>query len=245
LKPNNLHADDPNNMLNEQISYYQARSQEYDEWFYRQGRYDRGEALNRRWFSEVEEVRRALHAFEPAGNVLEIACGTGLWTAQIVQHATQVTAIDAVSEVLEINRTRVRSSKVHYLQANIFEWQPHEWFDTIFFAFWLSHVPPERFEAFWALVKSALKPSGRVFLIDSRYDSTSTAQDHALEGSKATSVSRRLNDGREFRIVKVFYDAAHLTERLAQTGWQFKIEETSHYFIYGRGAGAWNSNEEP
>ncbi|MEJ2551118.1 MAG: class I SAM-dependent methyltransferase [Anaerolineales bacterium] len=243
MKPNNLHADDPNNMLNEQISYYQARSREYDEWFYRQGRYDRGEALNRRWFSEVEEVSRALHAFEPAGNVLEIACGTGLWTAQIVQHATQVTAIDAVSEVLAINQSRVNSSKVHYLQANIFEWQPREQYDTIFFAFWLSHVPPERFEAFWTLVKSALKPKGRVFFIDSRYDATSTAQDHALEGSNATTISRRLNDGREFRIVKVFYDAAQLSERLAKTGWQFTIEETSHYFIYGCGTGSWNSNQ--
>ncbi len=222
-------------LLDEQIAYYQARSHEYDEWFFRQGRYDRGEELNSRWFSEVKKVRRELDEFKPVGHVLEIACGTGLWTEQIVQHAEQITAIDAVSEVLAINQARVNSTKVQYLQANIFEWQPKEQYDTIFFGFWLSHVPPERFDPFWELVKNALKAKGRVFFVDSRYTPTSTAKDHKLEGAKASTVSRRLNDGREYRIVKVFYEVLELEEKLDEMGWQFKIEQTCNYFIYGRG----------
>ncbi|MCP4602995.1 MAG: class I SAM-dependent methyltransferase [Proteobacteria bacterium] len=222
-------------LLDEQIAYYQARSHEYDEWFFRQGRYDRGEELNSQWFSEVKQVRRELDEFKPVGHVLEIACGTGLWTEQIIQHAEQITAIDAVSEVLAINQVRVDSSKVRYLQANIFEWQPKEQYDTIFFGFWLSHVPPEKFEAFWELVKNALKAEGRVFFVDSRYNPTSTATNHKLEGTKATTVSRRLNDGREYRIVKVFYEVLQLAKKLDEMGWQFKIEETFNYFMYGRG----------
>lgn len=31
-------------ILQEQIQYYRDRASEYDEWFFRQGRYDRGEA---------------------------------------------------------------------------------------------------------------------------------------------------------------------------------------------------------
>jgi hypothetical protein len=31
-----------NQLLEEQIAYYKARVNEYDEWFLRQGRYDRG-----------------------------------------------------------------------------------------------------------------------------------------------------------------------------------------------------------
>jgi len=228
-------VSDQSTLLDEQIAYYQARAREYDEWFFRQGRYDRGDELNRQWFSEVEQVRKALDAFGPMGHVLELACGTGLWTEQLVRHAEQLTAIDAVSEMLAINQVRVQSPKVRYLQANIFEWHPEEQYDVVFFGFWLSHVPQEQFEEFWKLVDAALKPAGRVFFVDSRYDVTSTAKDHHLEGSGATTVKRRLNDGREFRIVKIFYEAAKLAGRLGELQWRFEIEETDTYFIYGSG----------
>ena len=35
--------------LREQIAYYRARADEYDEWFLRRGRYDHGDAENARW----------------------------------------------------------------------------------------------------------------------------------------------------------------------------------------------------
>ena len=67
-------------LLEGQLAYYRARAGEYDEWFLRTGRYDRGPEWNRRWFSELEQVRRELDGFGPTGEVLELACGTGLWT---------------------------------------------------------------------------------------------------------------------------------------------------------------------
>lgn len=45
-----------NQLLKEQIAYYKARADEYDEWFLRQGRYDRGDELNQQWFAEVSQV---------------------------------------------------------------------------------------------------------------------------------------------------------------------------------------------
>ena len=44
--------------LLEQLAYYRARAAEYDEWWLRQGRYDRGAALNAQWFAE--QVRSTL-----------------------------------------------------------------------------------------------------------------------------------------------------------------------------------------
>jgi hypothetical protein len=41
-------------ILRQQINNYIARSSEYDEWFLRRGRYDRGPELNRKWFAEIE-----------------------------------------------------------------------------------------------------------------------------------------------------------------------------------------------
>ena len=79
-------------LLQEQIQYYRERASEYDEWFFRQGRYDRGENHRHEWFSEVSEVETALWAAVPSGDILELACGTGLWTQHLAPFATRLTA---------------------------------------------------------------------------------------------------------------------------------------------------------
>jgi len=43
-----------------------------------------------------------------------------------------------------------------------------------------------------------------------------------------------LNDGREFRIVKVFYRPETLTQKLTSLGWhEVGIRNTERYFLYG------------
>jgi 2-polyprenyl-3-methyl-5-hydroxy-6-metoxy-1,4-benzoquinol methylase len=233
-KPENVSSIDP--LLQEQIAYYRARAGEYDQWFLRQGRYDRGPELNRQWFAEAEEVARALASFAPSGRVLELACGTGLWTQHLARYANSITAVDSSPEVIAINRERLgagNTGKVEYIQADLFAWQPTGQYDVVFFSFWLSHVPPERFVAFWEMVRAALAPEGRVFFIDSLYSETSTASDHRLEGEEAATLTRRLNDGQEFRIVKVFYRPEKLASHLEALGWQAQARATAHYFLYG------------
>lgn len=226
-------------LLQQQIAYYRARASEYDEWFLRTGRYDRGAEANRAWFAEVTQVANQLDAFAPRGDVLELACGTGLWTQHLVRHASRVTAVDAAPEVIAINRERVGpDAPVEYVRADLFSWSPSRQYDVVFFGFWLSHVPPERFEAFWGLVRSALAPQGRVFFLDSLYNESSTARDHTLEGDDAISVTRRLNDGQTYRIVKVFHRPSELEARLKALGWDVTVEVTPSYFLYGSGTPA-------
>jgi demethylmenaquinone methyltransferase/2-methoxy-6-polyprenyl-1,4-benzoquinol methylase len=222
-------------LLHEQLDYYRARTAEYDQWWQRQGRYDRGATLNAQWFAEASAVSSALVSFRPNGNVLELACGTGIWTEQLLLSASKITALDGSSEMIAVNAARLRSPVVRYLEADLFQWQPSEQFNTVFFGFWLSHVPPKRFAEFWQLVRSCLAPKGRVFFVDSRREETSTAVDHRLPHPEATVLRRRLNNGREFQIYKVFYDPATLTRHLQELGWCFEIRQTERYFIYGSG----------
>jgi ubiquinone/menaquinone biosynthesis C-methylase UbiE len=225
-------------LLEGQLAYYRARAGEYDEWFLRQGRHGRGPEWNRRWFSELEQVRRELDRFGPTGRVLELACGTGLWTAQLARRAASVTAVDASPEVLEINRARLtetgRENSVRYVEADLFGWRSDAAYDAVFFGFWLSHVPPERFEGFWELVRSALAPGGRVFFVDSMGPETSDEKGRRSRDPKDSTTVRRINDGREFRIVKVFYEPAALERRLADLGWRFSVRTTGH-ILYGFG----------
>jgi SAM-dependent methyltransferase len=232
----NLRMNPTNSALAEQAAYYRARAAEYDEWWLRQGRYDRGPELNAAWFAEGALVAAALNVFKPRGHILELACGTGLWTQRLLPFAATLTALDASPEVLALNAARLRSERVQYVNADIFRWKPDAQFDTVFFSFWLSHVPPERFAEFWQLVRASLAPGGRVFFVDSRRDPTSTAIDNALPEQPTVTLRRRLNDGREFQIFKTFHEPKRLTAQLSELGWQFKVQETPHYFVYGAGS---------
>jgi len=45
---------------------------------------------------------------------------------------------------------------------------------------------------------------------------------------------RRLNDGREFKIIKIFYVRDQLVERLHQLGWQAKVYEHPTIFYMAK-----------
>ena len=218
--------------LRDQIAYYRARASEYDQWFLRQGRYDRGEALNRAWFDEVGRLAEVLDQFAPRGDVLELACGTGWWTERLAGYAGTLTAVDASPEVLAINQARLGEGRVRYIQADLFAWQPERQYDVVFFSFWLSHVPPEHFDSFWRTVASALKPGGRVLLFDSLPSDTSSANNHERPDQRNVRQMRRLNDGSEFTIFKLYYEPQALAANLEQLGWQASAATTGQYFLY-------------
>ncbi len=223
-------------LLEEQIAYYRARAAEYDQWFYRQGRYDHGPELNRRWAEEASEVERALEEFDPKGSVLELACGTGIWTERLARHAGALMAVDASPEMLAINRQKLGTTAVRYIQANLFDWKPEAQYDAVFFGFWLSHVPPERFASFWDMVRSCLAPGGRVFFVDSLFDPSSTARDQALKDENATTMRRRLNEGQEYTIYKIYYRPEQLAGKLVSLDWRATVRATANYFLYGEAA---------
>ncbi|MCO8276008.1 class I SAM-dependent methyltransferase [Actinoplanes sp. TRM 88003] len=209
-------------LLDEQRAYYQARANEYDEWWYRQGRYALPPDEERGWFADVAAAEQALDDFAPIGDVLELACGTGLWTRRLAPHATTVLAVDASPAVLTLNRARDLGPHVRYEQADLFRWEPpRSAFDVVFFSYWLSHVPAGHFAAFWAKVAAALRPRGRVFLIDSHHHTE-------LPGHIQ---QRTLNDGREFRVVKHFWQPADLQAAVAPLGWHLTARTTPNDHI--------------
>jgi demethylmenaquinone methyltransferase/2-methoxy-6-polyprenyl-1,4-benzoquinol methylase len=224
--------------IREQVEYYRARASEYDDWFLRRGRYDRGEDATRRWFEQVHEVRRALRAISMEGkNVLELAPGTGIWTDQICDRAAHLTAVDASAEMIALNRQRLgaRAQGVTYIEADLFEWLPAQEFDAVIFCFWISHVPVARIDEFLFNVAKLLRPGGTVFFLDSRKEQTSTAADHVLPGKNHEVMTRRLDDGREFSIIKNFWDAEVLVEKCRRHELDIEMHETADYFQYGVG----------
>jgi SAM-dependent methyltransferase len=126
---------------------------------------------------------------------------------------------------------RVADERVRFVQADLFDWVPDRRYDVVFFGFWLSHVPPERFESFWSLVADCLKDDGRVFFADDAY----RTPDELIEGPSSSAIRRRLDDGTPYRLVKVPYQSVALEEQLRKIGWNIKVSTTSGPFYWGAG----------
>ncbi|MFN8457412.1 MAG: class I SAM-dependent methyltransferase [Anaerolineae bacterium] len=238
-------------VIDEQKAYYQARAQEYDEWFYRRGRYDHGPEHTQQWEAEAAEVRQALAEINLTGQVLDVAAGTGIWTQELLKTAAHITALDSSAEMLELNRQRVpQSDMVTYTVSDLFYWQPVMLYDAVFLGFWLSHVPPSLLYDFIGTIVEALKPGGKLFFVDSLPDPSSTAKDMVdnlkknldkrtsvidQPGDKDVIMTRRLNDGREFQVVKIFYLPDNLVEQFKSYNVPLTVKQTAHYFLYGWG----------
>ena len=206
-------------LLGEQAAYYRAVAANY---------YDRYLDL-----PGGEELTAALDAFRPAGSVLELACGRGAWTSQLLRHTTDITAVDASPEMLAIAADRAGGQRVRFIQADLFTWQPSRRYDVVFMGFWLSHVPPGRFEPFWSMVADCLKPSGRVFFVDDAH----RTPDELAEGPSSPVIRRQLDDGTSYRLVKVPHQPASLQDRLRRIGWDITVTPTAGPFFYW-GAGS-------
>jgi demethylmenaquinone methyltransferase/2-methoxy-6-polyprenyl-1,4-benzoquinol methylase len=181
----------------------------------------------------ARELAASLDAFHPTGHILELACGPGAWTELLLRHGTSVTAVDAAPEMLARAKARVGAGADHvrFIQADIFTWMPDRRYDFVFFGFWLSHVPLDRFESFWSLVADCLKPTGRVFFVDDNH----RTRDELIEGESSATIRRRLKDGTAYRAVKVPHRPADLEERLRCLGWSVTVNPTSGPFYWGAG----------
>ena len=239
-------------LLESQIEYYRARVPDYDDWWFRRGRHDVGEAFAKRWDGEIARVRAAFDAFAPHGDVLELAAGTGNWTVEIARHAGRITAVDAAPEAFDSARKKLSGATVpiDWVVADLFAWEPPRRYDVVCFSFWLSHVPLGRFDEFWSLVDAALKADGRVFFLDNahpalggpaiprrfRQDGTRIEGIDSWTDLESGVSTRTVADGREFDIVKVFWEPEPLRRRLASLGWDIEVSTTNWAFLYGHGS---------
>lgn len=200
------------------MEYYRRRAREYDVTAYG----DLGAARAR--------IAGIVAVLRPAGNVLEIACGTGVWTGALAEAAATVTAIDAAPEAIDIARGRIIAANVRFEVAEVFSWHAPARFDTVFFAFWLSHVPASRLGQFWRQLRGLVAAHGRVLFVDEHAD-VRDKEEYAAGSDEI--IFRRLADGSVHRLVKVFVDPGQLSARLGQLGWQSRIRRDGPDWVIG------------
>jgi demethylmenaquinone methyltransferase/2-methoxy-6-polyprenyl-1,4-benzoquinol methylase len=235
----------------EMVAYYQARAGEYDDWYLRRGRYAHGPIHDQAWNAELDQATRWLDALPLAGEIVELATGTGWWSPLLASKGS-LSCYDAAEAPLDLARERLLA---HRLRAHLHvrdAWaEPDRQVDAIFCGFWLSHIPSARLPGFLALVRRWLEPGGTFAFVDSRPDPSSGAIDQPARDTAAGDpaagassaprpaspevVRRRLADGREFRVVKVFHEPAELADRLREAGFaSAEVSATPRFFLLGR-----------
>lgn len=204
-------------LIQEQIDYYRKRAPEYDE---------TSSPSDSPLLGHRRTIEAAFHEFQPRGRVLEIASGTGTWTQHLLPHASSVVALDSSHEMHDAARRKIHNDdRVRYIDADVFSSNPEGSFDVVFFANWLSHIPPTRFDRFWGIVREAWLPT--VAFSSSTRSRTRWRNEELREEFEAEPsvpiVRRTLQSGGTFRVVKVFWEPAELETSLHALGWDSEV----------------------
>jgi demethylmenaquinone methyltransferase/2-methoxy-6-polyprenyl-1,4-benzoquinol methylase len=165
--------------------------------------------------------------------VLEIACGTGYWTALVAPAAAGVVATDAAEEPMRIaeaktyprGRVRFELADAYALDASLGS------FDAALAVFWWSHVPRKRIAAFLASLHARLAPGARVLLMDNRYVEGSSTPVCEADPEGDTYQLRRLADASQNRVLKNFPGEAELRGCLAPHAAAFSYMPLQYYWL--------------
>ena len=146
-------------------------------------------------------------------DVLEVACGTGYWTAVVAETARSVLATDINPPVLAIARERCRLLlNVEFMEADAYslEGVPGDFTAACSF-FWWELMPRERVRPFLLALHSKLAPGALVLFADHLPYEGRVRRENA-DGD--TIEERVLRDGRHFEVVKNFYTRQQIAEVL-------------------------------
>jgi SAM-dependent methyltransferase len=177
-------------LLGEQKRYYAQRAPEYDDWWYRAGRYELEPDALARWRRTSPRRTRA-RVVRAAWSVLELAAGTGIWTRKLVRLADRVVAVDANAETLALN-----TADAELVVADVFEWRAGER-STSSSSPSGSRTCPRAVRRVLGARPVGARPAGAVFLVDSGAATAHTGTERRTGARRG-----RCPTGREFDIVK-------------------------------------------
>jgi demethylmenaquinone methyltransferase/2-methoxy-6-polyprenyl-1,4-benzoquinol methylase len=177
------------------VTYYRRRAAEYEAIYAKPERQ-----------ADLAVLGELIPGAVKGKRVLEIACGTGYWTALIAHTAQSVVAVDLAEEPMRIAQSKAYpAGKVQFCSADAYA-LPADLgtFDAAYAGFWWSHVPRGRIEHFLASMHARLKPGATVVLMDNRYVEGSSTPIAETDAEGNTYQHRPLKDGSINRVLKNF-----------------------------------------
>jgi ubiquinone/menaquinone biosynthesis C-methylase UbiE len=164
---------------------------------------------------ELGELARELREAVRDRSVLEVACGTGYWTAAAASVARSVTATDSSLAMLAVAREKLFPASVRLLEADAYDLDAlGERFQAALAMFWVSHVPRARLRAFLRGLHRRLEPGAVVFLADNVHLPGLGGELVGPDAAGNTYKARALADGSRHRVLKNYFREAELRDLL-------------------------------
>lgn len=210
-----------NMVKTDMAAYYAARATHYEEIYDKPERQEELALLQ-------EKVCDALRGHE----VLEIACGTGYWTAQFASAVASVLATDINPEVLAVARGKgLPADKVQFALGNAFALDVGAKYSACFAGFLWSHVKRQEQAGFLEHLRNKLGKDTLLVLIDNSYveGSNTPIARTDLEGN--TYQIRRLPNGERYEVLKNFPTDSALRKKLAAAVKEIRIVRLEHYWM--------------
>lgn len=210
-------------------AYYAQRAASYDELYLRPQRQ-----------GDLAQLKRDLQAALQAGaarKVVELACGTGYWTAELARQVEQVLAFDINDSMLQVARSRLAGcddmkAVVDLQNCDIWALPDlrQEQAQSVVAGFWWSHVKRAEQGSFLQKLRQALGPC-QLILFDNCYvegESTSIARTDA-DGN--TYQLRPQEDGSRVEILKNFPTDSNLRKKFSDFARDIRITRSQYYWM--------------
>lgn len=180
--------------------YYQARAPEYEEF------YDMPERL-----SDLAEVKIWLGVEARDRSILEVASGTGYWTAVAAPVAKLIQGTDFNTAPLEIARSKGLGSHVSFALADAYDLPEYGTrFDCGMAHFWWSHVAKSNQDVFLLHFAARLGVGATILMIDNNYVAGSSIPISREDAQGNTYQVRTLSSGEQYEVLKNFPNTADI-----------------------------------
>lgn len=183
---------------------------------------------------DLAVLRQRIPALLAGTDVLEVACGTGYWTAYIAPRVRSVRATDFNEAVLAVARAKGWPDHVAFQQADAFSLEAIAGrFTAGFGGFWWSHVEKSRLSAFLDQFHAVLGAGARVVFVDNRYVEGSSTPMARQDAEGNTYQHRRLQDGSAHEVLKNFPEREEVFAVLEHRATEVIYEALDYYWLVG------------
>jgi SAM-dependent methyltransferase len=200
--------------------YYRRRAKEYDALY-----------ATAAWQSELPVLHDWLATLVRGRTILEVAAGTGYWTAVAAPAAKAITATDINREMLAIASARSLGAHVALLQADCWSLPRFpQAFEVGMAHLWWSHVPIQNCGRFLRHFASRLQRHATLLMIDQNHVPGFGMPMSGRDAAGNSYQRRWLDSGERFEIIKNYPDAGELVQSVSEVCEDVRVLRLAHFW---------------